>query len=362
MDIDISTINSWITLGIDLGMVAGAIVIAKLIQLLIIKLSHSQRLFHGTLAQSIIERSGTPLLWLLICLALYAILPFTHIDTSLIIRLQTVLKPISVAVFGWLVISVTYATGRWLEQHYADRQTRDSLGARRFTTQIHLLMRVVVGILAILTIIGMALVIPSLREFGMSLFASAGVAGIVLGVAAKETLSNIIAGVQLALSQQILLGDEVVVLNQSGTIEEITSSYVVVRTWDLRRLIIPLRYFMENAFENLTYHEANLFGPIFIYADYSLDIPALRTEAERLIKASPLWDGKRCEMMVTNMQEHTLQMRVAVSAGNSADLWKLQCSVREQLVSYLQHHQPHALPKTRIELQQPLAALASEGY
>lgn len=166
-----------------------------------------------------------------------------------------------------------------------------------------------------------------------------------------------IAGAQLALTQQILLGDEVVVSGQFGTIEEITSSYVVVRTWDLRRLVVPLRYFMENSFENWTYHESELFAPIYLYTDYSVDIAALQAEAERIVKASKWWDGKRCDLIVSDSKENTLQIRISVSGRNSSEVGSLQSEVREKLITYLQKSQPDALPKTRMEfVHQPAAA------
>lgn len=348
---DLIQVNNLIILVQNILILFLAYAAAKLAQLFLVKLLHSQRIFRGDFTRCIIDRCRVPLFWLLLFLALYAALPFTHLSPSSVARFTILLKPLSVAALGWLVVGITRGTGRWLELHYSKKQTRDSLGARRFTTQIHLLMRVVIAVIVVLTVIGVALVIPTLREFGMSLFASAGVAGIILGVAAKEALSNLIAGVQLALTQQILLGDEVIVEGEFGTIEEITSSYVVVKIWDLRRLIIPLRYFMENPFENWTYREPDLIGTVFLYADYTVDVDAVRTEAKQLVEASLLWDKKVFSVVVTDSKENVLELRILVSAANSSALVNLRFELREKMIAYLQRTQPLALPKARVHLE-----------
>jgi small-conductance mechanosensitive channel len=344
--------NSLLLAGWNLAIPIAAVIAAKIIQIILVKFFRSKRLFRGDLTHRIIDRVQRPLLWLLIFLSISIALPLTHLPETWLSRIFLILKPTSVATLGWLVIGIAHGTGAWLETHYSGKKSRDALGARRFTTQIHILMRVVISVIIVLTVVGMAIVVPALRQLGMSLFASAGVAGIVLGIAAKESFSNLIAGAQLALTQQILLGDEVVIKDQFGTIEEITSSYVVIRTWDLRRLVIPLRYFMENSFENWTYHEPDLLAPVYLYTDYTIDIGKLRTEAQRIVKQSSLWDGKYFDLLVTDSKENTLQVRVSASAKNSSDAWILQCETREKLIAYLQAAQLEALPKTRVELKQ----------
>jgi small-conductance mechanosensitive channel len=328
-----------------------AVLFAKVVQILLVKLFRAQHYFAGLSNKDIAGRGRSPLFWLLLLTAIYAALPLMYLSDEWVSRLHTVLRPLSVASLGWLIISGVRGVGEWLIKNAA-KKARDNLGQRRYTTQIRLLMRVIIAVLVILTIICVALVIPALREFGLSLFASAGLAGIVIGVASKEALSNLIAGVQLALTQQILLGDEVVVMDELGTIDEITSSYVVLKTWDLRRIIIPLRYFMENSFENLTYHEPDIIGTVFIYTDYTANIDDIRKEALRLTKASKLWDRKRCELLVTECRENVMALRVTVSAKNSSDLWDLRCLLREKLIIYVQKNQAESLPKTRVALQE----------
>jgi small-conductance mechanosensitive channel len=344
--------NSLLSAGWSIAILAAAIIAAKIAQIILVKFFRFRRLFLANLTRCVIDQVQKPLLWLLISLAVLIALPLTYLPEPWLSRLSLWLRPASVAVFGWFVVGVARGIGQWLETHYTGKKSRDALGKRRFNTQIRILLRIVITVIIVLTVVGMAMVVPALRQLGMSLFASAGVAGIVLGIAAKESFSNIIAGAQLALTQQILLGDEVVVNDQFGTIEEITSSYVVVRTWDLRRLVIPLCYFMKNPFENWTYHEPDLFAPVCLYTDYTVDIGALRAEAERIAKHSSWWDGKRCELLVTDSMEKTVQIRVTISARNSSDMWNLQCETREKLIAYLQRSQSSALPKTRVELRQ----------
>jgi small-conductance mechanosensitive channel len=342
-----TNIEIWVLIAKNILILIAAIIVAKLLEWLIIKLFKFQGTFH--LNKDFIDRISSSLTWLLIFLALYSVLPFTQLPDIWVSRLRTILKPASVAVFGWLTMGIINATGKWLAHNYSGKR-EENWGARRFNTQVRIFTRALNSIIIVLTIIGIALVIPTLREFGMSLFASAGIAGIVLGISAKESLSNLIAGVQLAFTQQILLGDEVVIKDEFGTIEEITSSYVIIKLWDLRRMVVPLRYFMENPFENWTYHEPDIIGTVYLYTDYTVDIEKVRSEALHITKESKLWDGKRCELTVTNSKENTLELRISVSAKNSSDLWDLRCFLRERLVYYLQN-QPNFLPKTRIVME-----------
>lgn len=349
---DQGVLMSW---GRGAALLVIAVMAAKLAQMVLVRVFSSRFLFQGQLMHSLVMAVRRPLLWLLVFLALSAVLPVLALPEGWNGHAQILLRPLIIACFGWLVIGFTRGGGEWLEQHYPSQNSRDTLGTRRLTTQIRILKRVVISVIIILTLIGMAMVIPSLRQLGMSMFASAGVAGIVLGIAAKETLSNFIAGVQLALTQQILLGDEVIVNGEFGTIEEITSSYVIVRVWDLRRMVVPLRFFMENAFQNWTYRDPELIGSVFVYTDYTADVGALRAEAEKIVKQSEFWDGKTIVVSVTDCKESTLETRVIASGKKASDVWNLRCELREKLVAYLQREQPHALPRTRLELERAAA-------
>ena len=189
-----------------------------------------------------------------------------------------------------------------------------------------------------------------IRRIGISLFASAGVAGIILGFAAQKVLGSVLAGFQIALTQPIRIDDVVIVEKEWGWIEEITLTYVVVRIWDRRRMILPTTYFIETPFQNWTRVSADILGSIFIYADYRVPVEKLREELENILKNSDLWDGKIQNLQVTNTTENTLELRALMSAADSPTAWDLRVHVREKLVEYLQKNYPDCLPRTRIEI------------
>jgi small-conductance mechanosensitive channel len=172
-------------------------------------------------------------------------------------------------------------------------------------------------------------------------------------------LSNIMAGVQIALTQPIRIDDAVIVEGEWGNVEEITSTYVVIRIWDLRRLIVPLKYFLEKPFQNWTRQSADLIGVVMLYVDYSVPVDAIRARLAEILKGSPLWDGKVGVVQVTDAKERTVEVRVLVSAASSGQAFDLRCDVREKLIAWLQAHHPSALPRERLELPPPLAPSAA---
>lgn len=228
--------------------------------------------------------------------------------------------------------------------------TPDNLQARRIQTQAKVLARSVM-VLVILIGSGTALMtLPFLRDIGTSLLASAGVAGLVVGFAAKPVLGNLLAGMQIALTQPIRLDDVVIVQNEWGQVEEITGTYVVVRIWDQRRLIIPLQWFIENPFQNWTRTNADILGTVFVWVDYRLPVEAVRTEAERICANAPEWDGRLCLTQVVDLGDKAMQLRILVSASDAGRLWDLRCRVREQLIHFIQRDFPDYLPRFRAEV------------
>ncbi|MGH7668772.1 MAG: mechanosensitive ion channel family protein, partial [Gemmatimonadaceae bacterium] len=191
---------------------------------------------------------------------------------------------------------------------------------------------------------------PTIRHIGDSILASAGLAGLVIGLAARPTLENLIAGVQLVLTEPIRIDDVVIVEGEWGRIEQILTTYVVVRIWDLRRLIVPLSYFIEHPFQNWTRTSADIIGSVFVYTDYRVPVDEIRDEVQRVLKTTDLWDGKVWNVQVTDSKEHTVEVRVLVSTSDSSKGWDLRCLVRERLVTYLQQHHPESLPRTRVEM------------
>lgn len=232
-----------------------------------------------------------------------------------------------------------------------DISKEDNLRARKVYTQINVLHKVA-NFLVIVLGIGLILVsFDSIRQIGVGLFASAGVAGIIIGFSAQKAIGTLIAGVQIAITQPFRLDDAVVVEGEWGWIEEINLNYVVVRIWDQRRLVLPSTYFLEKPFQNWTRTSADITGSVFIYTDYTVPFAALRTELDRILEQTELWDKKVKVLQVTDAKEHTVESRILVSAKNSPTAWDLRVLVREKMVEFLQKNYPDSLPKTRVSLQ-----------
>ena len=253
------------------------------------------------------------------------------------------------ATIGWFLIRTVHTVREGFLSGY-DIGTRDNLQARRIYTQIKVIENIIVSVIVLLTAASILMSFESVRRIGTSLLASAGVLGIVLGFAAQKTLGNFIAGIQIALAQPIRLDDVVIVENEWGWIEEITLTYVVVRIWDLRRLVIPISYFVEKPFQNWTRTSADILGSVFLYADYTVPVDKIREELTRILENSSYWDKKVNVFQVTNASENTVELRALMSAADSPTAWNLRCEVREKLLLFLQKNYPESLPKTRIQL------------
>lgn len=228
--------------------------------------------------------------------------------------------------------------------------TADNLLARKHVTQVRILKRAVDVLIVLLTIGGALAMFEAVRNVGVSIFASAGVAGLVAGLAARPVLSNLIAGVQIAMTQPIRIDDVVVLEGEFGTVKEITATYVVVRVWDWRRLIVPLSRFIEQPFQNWTREGAALIGSVYFYVDHTVPVARLRQALEEIVRASRLWDGEVANLQVTDVKETTIELRALVSARSSGAAWDLRCEVREKLIDLLQREYPAALPRRRQEL------------
>ena len=228
----------------------------------------------------------------------------------------------------------------------------DNLLARKHLTQTRILQRVAKVILFIVTV-GLALMtIAGFRQWGVSLLASAGVVGIIAGLALQPILTNMVAGIQIALTQPIRIDDAVIVENEWGNVEEITSTYVVVKLWDWRRMVLPLSYFITKPFQNWTRENARLIGTAFFYVDYEAPIDKLREAFEGIVKASKLWDGDVQVMQVTDITERVLQVRCLASARSAPVAFDLRCEIREKLMAFMRDECREALPRDRIEWPQ----------
>jgi small-conductance mechanosensitive channel len=250
------------------------------------------------------------------------------------------------------VVDVT--TALVLRQYRLD--AKDNLHARAVHTQLMVLKKVASTVIVIFTLASMLMVFDSVREFGASILASAGIAGIIVGLAAQKSIATLLAGFQIALTQPIRVDDVVIVEGEWGRIEDITLTYVVVRIWDLRRLVVPIGYFIEHPFQNWTRTSAEVLAAVSIHVDYDAPIDALRHELTRILKASAFWNGKVNGLQVTEAHEHTIEVRALASAADASLAWDLRCEIREKLVTFLQQRHQRALPRLRMELERQSAA------
>jgi small-conductance mechanosensitive channel len=225
----------------------------------------------------------------------------------------------------------------------------DNLKERKIRTQIRFITKFAIAIIVIVSIAAILLSFENLRKVGTGLLAGVGLGGIIIGFAAQSTLSNVLAGFQIAFTQPIRIDDAVIAENEFGRIEDITLTYVVLRLWDERRLILPINYFIQKPFQNWTRVSTDLLGTVFLYMDYSLPINEVREKFESLLKESHLWDGKVKGVHVTDCKERVIELRLLMSARNSGDTFDLRCHIREELIRYIQENHPNSLPKTRSE-------------
>jgi len=258
-----------------------------------------------------------------------------------------------IGVVGWIIAKVLIflLDGAMRKQ---ERSSGDDFVMRRRRTQIRMIRRLVIALVSVLTVAAMLLTIDGAETFGASLFASAGVASIVAGLAAQSTLGNLVAGIQLTFSNALKVGDTVEVDGQFGTIEEITLTYVVVQIWDDRRHVLPSTYFTTTPYTNWTRNQTELTGTVFLEADYTVDVPAVRAELERILDASPEWDRRSWGLIVSDATGGVAQLRATITAADGDQLWTLRCDVREQLMAFIATQRPQDLSRTRFELDREI--------
>jgi small-conductance mechanosensitive channel len=270
----------------------------------------------------------------------------TGIDFTTIIAQQQNLIIVGIS---WLLIEIIRRLKIRLLSKF-DITEEDNLHSRKLHTQIKILEKVVVYVI-IITAIGLILLsFENIRKIGIGIFASAGLAGIIIGLSAQKVVGALLAGIQIAFTQPFRIDDAVLVENEWGWIEEINLTYVVVRLWDKRRLVLPSTYFLEKPFQNWTRTNADIIGSIFLYTDYNIPFSALRDELTRLLNTSKLWDKDVNVLQVTDSKETTIEIRILVSAKNSPAAWDLRVFIREKMIEFIQKNYPQSLPKTRIAL------------
>jgi small-conductance mechanosensitive channel len=303
---------------------------------------------------SLDRHTGSAARWFIVFLAVNFSLPLLQVKQPelrpALDVARSVVAPLIIITLSWFLIKLVNVLEDTIYHHY--ELEKGDLKARRINTQFQLLKRIIIITIIVFAIGSILMTFDRIRQLGATILASAGIIGIIVGVAAQRSVANLLAGIQIALTEPIRLGDSVVVESEFGVIEEITLTYVVVKIWDNRRMVLPIMYFIEKPFQNWTREPTNLLGTVFLYTDYTIPVEAIRAEFLRLVNASPFWDGVTASLQVTNLTGETVEIRAVMSAGVSGKLWDFRCEIREKLVEFVQRNYPESLPKFRAEIKE----------
>lgn len=340
--------NNWQSLLIISALILVAAFVLYLVTIFLLKRFSKRK--DNPLERTSHKKFRSPLLIFLLGIALSIIISAWDTEYEIVTYLLHVLKVLIIFAATWLIISFIKLGKELLLKPY-DFGEKDNLRARKVTTQFKIIERILITIIIIIAL-GIALMtFESIRQIGVSLFASAGVAGIIIGISAQKLLANVLAGIQIALAQPIRLEDVVIVEGEWGWIDEINLTYVVVRIWDKRRLVVPTTYFIEKPFQNWTRQTAEILGTVFLYTDYTVPFDKLREELTRILESDKNWDGNVNVLQVTDTTEKTVEVRALMSAVDSPTAWDLRVNVREKLIAFLQENYPDSLPRTRLVLE-----------
>jgi small-conductance mechanosensitive channel len=340
------------------GSVAGVILLVELARRMLVKVGR-----RWDLARHLVERCTWPMFAVAATLTfslgfIPSMLGISREELAVGAMIERVVEVASIAALTWLVIQASYAFTDLVMDRLVQVEGERNRRARRILTQIGLVRRVATAAVIIIAFGVMLFSFPQVRALGAGLLASAGIAGAIIGIAAQPTLGNMVAGLQLAFSDALRLDDVVVVEEEWGRIEELTLTYVVLRLWDERRLVLPVSYFTQNPFENWTRHGSRVVAVVYLRVDWAVPVDKLREELYRFIQDSPLWDQKDWTLQVTDVLPNGLvELRGLMSAADSASAWDLKCDVREHLVTYIRENYPDALPRFRIETPESRAGV-----
>ena len=327
-----------------------AIAIGLLLKFIIIRLMvyYQKRSDYSTF-KSIITHLGKPSTWFIPLLILNLLVSWFILNPKFLTVIDKTLQIALTISFAVLLIR-TISVFEDYVYHAFDIQKTNNLRERKIRTQLQFVRKITISLIILLTIAAILLSFENMRKIGTYLITSVGVGGIIIGIAAQKSLSNLFAGFQIAFTQPIRMDDVLIVENEWGRVEEITLTYVVVCIWDQRRLILPINYFIEKPFQNWTRISADILGTVFIHTDYTLPVEAVRNELTRLLESNALWDKRVNVLQVTDLKEHTMELRALMSAANSSQAFDLRCFVRENLITFIQKNYPDCLPKTRATL------------
>ena len=301
----------------------------------------------GRIDDVVIDVLKVPFLVLLIWIMFRIFSQTAFYDTRYFSGMNHVLRILLIITVGWILIKGTRVLFYYME-HKLTSEAVSNFHVRGSLTKLKIFERMIKILIVVVVVAVSLMTFDKIRTVGISLLTSAGIAGIIVGFAAQRSLGMMLAGIQLAITQPIRLDDKVIVEGETGTIEEIKLTYVIVNLWDQRRLILPVTYFLENPFQNLTIKTPQLLGTIYFYVDYCMPLNALREELNRVLKGNPLWDGQVSNLQVTDMKANYMELRVLLSSRDSGTRWDLQVDVREKMVKFMQEIYPECFVKTRI--------------
>ncbi|MDX5436093.1 MAG: mechanosensitive ion channel family protein [Pontibacter sp.] len=303
------------------------------------------------LVRSLTHHLNHPLSFLIPLLFLSISMPLLPYSDKTVYVLKRVIEIFDIVVFAWALINITNVARDMVRKKYQIEKP-DNFRERKLFTQLQFIRKLTIVLIAFIALSMILLSFDAVRKLGTGLLTSAGVVGIVVGIAAQKSIANLLAGLQIAFTQPIRLDDVLVLEDEFGRVEEITLTYVVLKLWDNRRMILPLNYFIEKPFQNWTRTGSDILATVFLYTDYTIPIEAVRKEFDAILSGTDLWDKRVAVLQVTDSKEHTLELRALMSANSSAMAWDLRCLVREKLVQFIQQNYPESLPKLRTELSQ----------
>ncbi len=340
---------SW---GWNLLLTGGALLTGFLFKAITALLLHlySKKKFTYSLFRSVISRLNRPLTWFLPLIALRLVLPLMELNNGQFVVLNKITDILLIVTFSMVLVAIVKIFEDFL-YHLYDLNKSDNLRERKIRTQLEFMRKLIIGLIIILAVGAVLLSFSSLRRIGTGLLTGVGISGIIVGFAAQKSLGNLLAGFQIAFTQPLRLDDVLVAEGEFGRVEEITLTYVVLSLWDQRKLILPINYFIEKPFQNWTRKTADIMGTVFLHLDYSAPFEIIRIEFNRLLEVSDLWDKRVGVMQVTGTTENTVEVRLLLSAANSAKIFDLRCYIRENIISFIQKNCPESLPKTRAVIE-----------
>jgi small-conductance mechanosensitive channel len=344
---------------VGLGLVVGAIMAALFVYGTAARITKRALGERWPVVTLLLQRIAGPARLALCLVAVALVLPLAPLNDVLREQLRHFFIVAVIALIGWITVrAVDMGAARYLQRFRLDSD--ENFLARKHVTQVRVFKRVIDTLIVIIAVSTALMTFESVKQYGVSLFASAGAAGLIVGLAARPLLSNLIAGVQIAITQPIRIEDAVIIENEWGWVEDIASTYVVIRLWDWRRMVVPLSYFIERPFQNWTRDTQSLIGAIAFHVDYCTDVSRIRQRLEQAVRESKLWDGAVVNLQVVEASPRAIELRALVSARSAPQSWDLRCEIREKLLAFIRLEMPEAFPRERAMISPPLAAVEGD--